>query len=369
MFVKIDVELDERAVVYRHGLPIRAVGPGRTWVWGFGLEVTRMSTKQLCFDALPEVRAVLPASWYREVTLAEDQRGVLYRNGRPAMYLRPGTWFHWTLDPSVELRVYSTDAPMPTLTDELLQVIPSNEIALFDVPAHAKGLFFVGEALANVLPPGRYAHWKRVHAPVAVKLVDVRRQLVTLAPQELMTRDKVTLRLSLTAEFTIEDVVKATIGIADAKDALYVLVQLAARDYVGSVTLDELLEAREAMTAFLVAQVVPKAGALGLRVERVGVKDVVLPGEMKTLLNRVIEAEKEAAANVILRREEVAATRLRASSARMMAEQPVLLRLTELEMLKDVAKSVGDLRIVVGSEGLERLVGARSVEAGVEGVG
>ena len=73
----------------------------------------------------------------------------------------------------------------------------------------------------------------------------------------------------------------------------------------------------------------PRAKAFGVRIERVGVKDVVLPGEMKTLLNRVIEAEKEAAANVILRREETAAMRSLANTARVMADHPVLLRLKE----------------------------------------
>jgi regulator of protease activity HflC (stomatin/prohibitin superfamily) len=95
-----------------------------------------------------------------------------------------------------------------------------------------------------------------------------------------------------------------------------------------------------------------------VRVERVGVKDVVLPGEMKTLLNRVIEAEKEAAANVILRREETAATRSLANTAKVMAEHPVLLRLKELEALKDIAERIDEVRLVVGSDGLKTLLPA-----------
>jgi len=103
------------------------------------------------------------------------------------------------------------------------------------------------------------------------------------------------------------------------------------------VTLDELLEGRDALTRFLEQNVAPKAATWGVLVDRVGVKDVVLPGEMKTLLNRVIEAEKSAAANVILRREETAATRSLVNTARLMADQPILLRLKELEALKDIA--------------------------------
>ena len=87
-------------------------------------------------------------------------------------------------------------------------------------------------------------------------------------------------------------------------------------------------------------------------------KDVVLPGEMKTLLNRVIEAEKEAAANVILRREETAATRSLANTAKVMAENPILLRLKELESLKDIAARIQEVRVVVGAEGLKTLLPA-----------
>ena len=125
---------------------------------------------------------------------------------------------------------------------------------------------------------------------------------------------------------------------------------------MAGVTLDELLAGRDAMTRFLEEDAAAKARRLGVRVERVGVKDVVLPGEMKTLLNKVIEAEKEAAANVILRREETAATRSLANTARLMAEQPLLLRLKELDSLKEMAAKVQEVRIVVGANAMAGLV-------------
>lgn len=101
--------------------------------------------------------------------------------------------------------------------------------------------------------------------------------------------------------------------------------------------------------------------------ERVGVKDMVLPGEMKTLLNRVIEAEKEAAANVILRREETAATRSLANTARVMADQPILLRLKELEALKEIAERIKEVRLVVGADGFQKLLPAQLLGQGRNG--
>jgi regulator of protease activity HflC (stomatin/prohibitin superfamily) len=162
----------------------------------------------------------------------------------------------------------------------------------------------------------------------------------------------------LTAEYAIVDPVLATQTIASVRDAIYLAVQLAAREYVAGVTLDALLESRDGITQHLEREVLPAAARLGVRVDRVGIKDIILPGEMKTLLNRVIEAEKEALANVILRREETAATRSLANTARLMADQPILLRLKELDALKDIAEHIKELRVVVGSDALRALLPA-----------
>ena len=75
---------------------------------------------------------------------------------------------------------------------------------------------------------------------------------------------------------------------------------------------------------------------VGAEILSVGVRDVILPGEMKTLMNQVIEAQKQAEANLIKRREETAAARSQANTARLMAENPVLRRMKELEQLQSV---------------------------------
>lgn len=364
MFQKIRVKLDERVVVFRNGLPIRALGPGRHIVWGTRLSEQRWTTDTLVFRALPEVRAVLEAEWFREITLTTRQRGVLYRDGQPRVFLRPGVHRYWTIDPSVELQILSVDEPMPELTDEMFSLIPKSEFVYTVVHEHERGLEYVQGRLGRVLSPGRYALWSHPEAQVELRVVDMRRQQVAIAGQELMTRDKVTLRLSLTVEYAIEDPAKAANSVAEVRDSVYLIVQLAARDYLASVTLDQLLEGRDEMTRFLEEQAIPKVAAFGVRLDRVGVKDVVLPGEMKTLLNRVIEAEKEAAANVILRREETAATRSLANTARVMADHPVLLRLKELEAMKEIAERIHEVRLVVGSDGFDKLLPAQLLGSG-----
>jgi regulator of protease activity HflC (stomatin/prohibitin superfamily) len=304
------------------------------------------------------LRALLPTDWFREVTLGPRERGVLWLDDRPKVFLRAGTHRFWTVDPSVRLEVYSLDLPMPPLTADVLSVIPKDQIVEALVREHERGLLYERGRFVSTLAPGRHVFWSRPEAKIEVVVVDTRLVQLAIVGQELMTRDKVTLRLSLTAEYAVEDVALAAHSVASVKDAVYLLVQLAARAHVSGATLDELLEGRDGMTRALEEDVVPKARRFGVRVERVGVKDIVLPGEMKTLLNRVIEAEKEAAANVILRREETAATRSLANTARVMAEQPVLLRLKELESLKEIASRIQEVRLVVGADGLSTLLPA-----------
>jgi len=90
----------------------------------------------------------------------------------------------------------------------------------------------------------------------------------------------------------------------------------------------------------------------GLAVRSVGFKDVILPGDMKEILNQVVQAERVAQANLIKRREETAATRSLLNTARLMDENPTLLRLKELETLEKVTEKIDKLTVFGGLEGV-----------------
>ena len=98
-------------------------------------------------------------------------------------------------------------------------------------------------------------------------------------------------------------------------------------------------------------QIRGRAGELGLEVVTVGVRDVILPGDMKDLMNKVMEAKKAAEANLIARREETAAMRSQANTAKLLADNPTLMRLRELEVLEKVACE-GKLNVILGEKGL-----------------
>ncbi|MEL6714121.1 MAG: slipin family protein, partial [Planctomycetota bacterium] len=171
---------------------------------------------------------------------------------------------------------------------------------------------------------------------VTWKSIDLRTQTLDVAGQEIMTADKVTLRINLVVRFRIADALRAVGAEVDASQGLYRAAQLALREAVGGRTLDALLGAKNEVSAELEAALASRAERLGLELEAVGLRDVILPGDMKELLNQVIEAQKQSEANLIRRREETAAARSQANTAKLLAENPVLLRMKELEQLGQV---------------------------------
>jgi regulator of protease activity HflC (stomatin/prohibitin superfamily) len=105
------------------------------------------------------------------------------------------------------------------------------------------------------------------------------------------------------------------------------------------------------------ADVRDKFAEIGIEVRGIGVKDIILPGDMKEILGKVVEAEKVAQANVIRRREETNATRSLLNTAKVMEDNPVALRLKELETLEKVTEKVGNISVYGGLDGvLDQLV-------------
>jgi len=337
-------------VLLRDGKPERVLAPGHYAFYGAQLKLATWKVDDLAFWAQPEVLAMLPPAWFTQVELGAEQRAIVLRDDKPRLFLRPGLHRLWTIDPNVTIRVFDVTGPAPELTDELRAIVPAGELIEQVVRQFEKGLKYVQGKFEGILEPGRHAFWNHPGARITVNVLDTRVQQLKIEGQELMTRDKVTLRLTLTAEYAAADTPTTVHAVADVKEALYLAVQLAAREFVAGVTLDELLEGRDTLTRYLEAQVQPRAEMFGLRLHRVGVKDVILPGEMKTLLNKVIEAEKAAAANVILRREDAAATRNMAQTAKVIAENPVLMRLKELETMKDIAEKIDEIKLVMGAD-------------------
>ncbi|ALG67790.1 slipin family protein [Beggiatoa leptomitoformis] len=219
------------------------------------------------------------------------------------------------------------------------------------VPEYHVGILTVDGKRLKLLDVGLYAYWT-FNRRIAVDIVDTRQQETEIAGQEILTKDKVTLRINLSASYQITDYLKLSLALAKPIDFIYKELQFGLRAAVGTRTLDELLENKTMIDDQVFAHIQAKTTDLGIVVHSVGVKDIILPGEMKTILSKVVEAEKVAQANLIRRREETAATRSLLNTAKVMEDNPTALRLKELETLEKVTEKVGSISVYGGLEGL-----------------
>lgn len=285
--------------------------------------------------------------------LKDHERALVWIEGRFSHLLPPGLFAYWTGIKEVKVEV--VDARTVRFEHKELAVISRSAhvervLEICTVEPYHQGVLVVDGAFVATLPPGRYAFWKNV-AQVKFTQEDTRELLLDVGGQEIMTADKVTLRLNAAVTYRVSDVRMAASAASDAKQALYRETQLALRAVVGARDLDTFLVDKDAVAVELTQAVAPRAWALGIELVQVGIRDVILPGEMKELLNKVTEAKKAAEANLIVRREETAAIRSQANTAKLLGENPTLMRLRELEVLEKVAANA-KLNVVLGDKGL-----------------
>jgi len=215
------------------------------------------------------------------------------------------------------------------------------------VQAWEKGLKFRNGRFVGVLEPGRYrlARWL---AKDEILKIDLRFQTLTIQGQEILTADKITVRLTVLAKYRVVDPVAAQMKVDNYVAQMYGDVQLALREAVAARTLDDLIVEKAALGAKVLGALQLAAAAYGVELADVGVKDLILPGDLKTQFGRVIEARKKAEASQIERREEVAATRSLANTAQLLEKNPTLLKLKILESLEKIA--TGGAKIVLPAD-------------------
>ena len=252
--------------------------------------------------------------------------------------LGPGRHAYWKLPHALTVETF--DVKSFRLEHRKLQAILQHPDALRWLDGVATGdnedvLLYRDGVLIDTLAKGLHVFWKGT-GKVTWKAIDRREQTADVAGQEIMTSDKVTLRVNLLVTYQVADAVKAVTAVADYAQALYREAQLVLRAAVGTRTLDTLLGDKEAVGGEVRVALAQRAAELGVRVQSVGLRDIILPGDMKLLLNSVIAATKEAEANLIRRREETAAARSQANTAKLLAESPQLARLKELELLQSI---------------------------------
>ncbi|MEM8670502.1 MAG: slipin family protein [Planctomycetota bacterium] len=213
-----------------------------------------------------------------------------------------------------------------------------------------RGLLYDKGKFARELEPGFYRYW--FWQKQSITVVDMRETSQTIEAQEILTADKIGIRVTLIAQFQVTDAQKATHRVENYLSQLYQDLQLTLREAVSSRKLDELMESRESLADSILEQVAPRVTEYGLDLKRVGLKDIVLPGAVRAVFLSEMEADLKGKANLVAARHETAAARARANTAKMMQDNPNLARMQELEMLNNLASKSGNVIVLPG---LERL--------------
>ena len=225
-----------------------------------------------------------------------------------------------------------------------MEQMPDELYTRISVASHQKARLYFNKRFERVLEPGTYYFWKS-GVQVDVGYVDTRLTQMNITGQEILTQDKVSLRINFVCSYRITDYVRVLTEIDDYAEQLHVAAQLAMREYVGKHKLDEILEGKDQVSEYVIARLKEKAPALFVEVLDGGVKDIILPGEIRDIMNNVLAAEKRAQASVITRREEVASTRSLLNTARLMEENQTLYRLKELEYIERICANVGNINL------------------------
>ena len=362
---KFIVRKHERGLLFKDGDFLRFLAPGTYRFWNtprrYTVEINDVTFARFehrLSDFLMKEFEEDVQRLFQVVETGADKVAVIYEKERLVDVIGPASrTFYWNgvIDVNATLIDIAENFKIDNRIAKViaseggarLNRIATNAMYSREVPEGHIGLLSVDGEIVEELAPGMHAFWK-FNRSISVDLIDMRVRPLEVSGQEILTKDKVSLRINVTANFQFTDALKATKAVKDPLDFLYKEIQFGLRAAVGTRSLDALLEDKGAMDIVVFDHVAEKFAEIGIDVKSIGVKDIILPGDMKEILARVVEAEKAAQANVIRRREETNATRSLLNTAKVMDDNPVALRLKELESLEKVTEKIGNISVYGG---------------------
>src|SRR5919199_5105304 len=231
-----------------------------------------------------------------------------------------------------------------------------------------RGLLYQDGVLVSVLEAGRHVLPGRLGLPfirrpkVEIVLVDVRERELTIKGQEILTSDRVAIRVSIVVQFRVTDPAAALQRVAEYEDRLYSDVQLAARRSLASMTLEDILTNRTRLSEDILADVLGAAAGYGVQILRADVKDLIFPGNLQEIMNRVLATERLSQAELVQARTKAETQRIEAEAK---AEARRVEALAEVEARRvEAAAEVERQRLAAEADAeTERIRTAAEVEA------
>lgn len=352
MIKRITIDAYQVGLIFENRKLVEVVSAGSHWI--FGNKQVRIYEKTVAFQSPYEFNIVIQnevlAAMLEVIEVADNEIVLQFVNGNFKGVLTAGKYAFWK--GVVKNEFTTVDMSKIEITENVaLNILESAQLRLFTrkhiVSSNDKALLFVNGTFVKELNAGTHYFWNNA-ITIEVKTVDIRQQQLEISGQELLTKDKAGLRINFYVRYQVTDILKALVANKDFEKQLYVLMQLALRAFVGNLTLDELLSKKDTIASAILDEVQTKIRALGLAVSDAGIRDVILPGDMKEIMNQVLVAEKKAQANSIMRREETASTRSLLNTAKLMEENEMLWKLKEMEYVEKIADKIGEITISGG---------------------
>lgn len=346
---RVTVHVNQVGLAVKNNAVTRVLAPGKYWL-GFGEKVETYDLSAP-FQTRHDIDVLLQVDGFKDfieiVEVADTELCLVYVDNNFNRVLPAGRHVFWKGLKNYRFQIedISTIEIASTVNRQLLEKQTlAYYVRHFKLEPSEKGLLFLDGGFVSILDAGTYYWWKNATA-IAVSKADMRVLSMEIAGQEILTKDKVQIRVNFSINYQLTDIVKALLGNKEYEKQLYTLMQLVLRRYIGQLTLDELMESKAEIARYVMDATVEDAAGLGLALRNAGVKDIILPGDIRDIMNQVLIAEKRAQANIITRREETASTRSLLNTAKLMEENAMLFKLKEMEYVEKIAEKINNISV------------------------
>ncbi len=346
---RVKIKTYEKGLVFEGQDLIKVLSSGKHW--NFSNKTIKIYNTLMRFDAPIDLALLLKnEELYKQLDVLEitDEQVILvYRNNILQSILTEGIYAYWKENSLYTFQTLNMKEVrvQDNLSKKVLDALVNNNILKkIEIRNFEMGLVQEDGKLFEALTPGVYHFYKQL-SNVQVDIIDLRQQSMELSGQEILTKDKANLRINFEFAFKVVDPVLALLKNIDFRKQLYTILQMSLRAYVGGLSFDELLELKTQAGSFVKSGSHKECKALGVELISCGIKDIILPGDIKEIMNQVLVAEKKAAASMIMRREETASTRSMLNTAKLMENNQMLYKLKEMEFVEKVADKIGEITV------------------------
>lgn len=281
-YKKVIIQADQRGLLFHKGSYVKKLNPGnyRYVSWSQTTIVVLNIAKPFVVEGKDLKLFLYDENLARELDIVrvQDYEYVLhYEDDQFIQLLKPGVYAYWNIlkkHTFLHSDIRKPELPVEVDRSILAKLIP--HVQSYEIASYETGFLFFDHVLQRELSPGKYCFWK---SPVAVmiKTIDLRQQQMDLIGQEIMTEDKVTLRLNFVCQYKIVKPLRA-LEMKSFDEQIHIQLQLRLREYVGTLKLDELLRRKEDVASFMLSRLRERSEEFGAQFLSAGVKDVILPG-------------------------------------------------------------------------------------------